>query len=256
MRSRGGSASSSTASVRVKWTGNPPSRCGRRTGTRRTSASSNCERRSRTAQSPASLGSSIATNPSRRTMSGWYGKGCRIWTGTLRRKSRSESTGKESLGDLQRAMRGLFSDPDLLLQDFGGIQGGSFRFSKGNVADFHYKNLSGGEKAAFDVILDVFVKRDEATEAVFCIDEPELHVATALQGTADCVNTRTAAGAVAVVGRDAFDRNRQGSLPDATRATQGGCVSGLFRQRLRWSGHHDAQHSRQGVLGEHVRGRP
>ena len=33
-------------------------------------------------------------------------------------------------------MRGLFSDPDLLLQDFGGIQGGSFRFSKGNVADF------------------------------------------------------------------------------------------------------------------------
>ena len=89
---------------------------------------------------------------------------------------------KESLGDLQRAMRGLFSDPDLLLQDFGGIQGGSFRFSKGNVADFHYKNLSGGEKAAFDVILDVFVKRGEAKEAVFCIDEPELHVATGLQG--------------------------------------------------------------------------
>ena len=89
---------------------------------------------------------------------------------------------KESLGDLQRAMRGLFSDPDLLLQYFGGIQGGSFRFSKGNVADFHYKNLSGGEKAAFDVLLDVFVKRDEAKEAVFCIDEPELHMATALQG--------------------------------------------------------------------------
>ena len=89
---------------------------------------------------------------------------------------------RESLGDLQKAMRGLFSDPDLLLQDFGGIQGGSFRFSKGNVADFHYKNLSGGEKAAFDVLLDVFVKRDEAKQAVFCIDEPELHVATALQG--------------------------------------------------------------------------
>ena len=89
---------------------------------------------------------------------------------------------RESLGDLQKAMRGIFSDPDLLLQDFGGIQGGSFRFSKGNVADFHFKNLSGGEKAAFDVLLDVFVKRDEAKEAVFCIDEPELHVATALQG--------------------------------------------------------------------------
>ena len=89
---------------------------------------------------------------------------------------------RESLGDLQKAMRRLFSDSDLLLQDFGGMQGSSFRFSKGNVADFHYKNLSGGEKAAFDVLLDVFVKRDEAKEAVFCIDEPELHVATALQG--------------------------------------------------------------------------
>ena len=89
---------------------------------------------------------------------------------------------RESLGDLQEAMRGLFSDPGLTLQDFGGIRAGSFRFSKGNVADFHYKNLSGGEKAAFDILLDVFVTRDEAKESVFCIDEPELHVATGLQG--------------------------------------------------------------------------
>ena len=89
---------------------------------------------------------------------------------------------RESLGDLQKAMHGLFSDPGLSLQDFGGIQAGSFRFSKGTVADFHYKNLSSGEKAAFDILLDVFVKRDEAKEAVFCIDEPELHVATGLQG--------------------------------------------------------------------------
>ena len=89
---------------------------------------------------------------------------------------------RESLGDLQKAMRGLFTDPGLSLQDFGGIGAGSFRFSKGGVSDFHYKNLSGGEKAAFDILLDVFVKRDESGEAVFCIDEPELHVATDLQG--------------------------------------------------------------------------
>ncbi len=89
---------------------------------------------------------------------------------------------RESLGDLQKAMRDLFSDPALTLQDFGGIQAGTFRFSKCGEADFHYKNLSGGEKAAFDVLLDVFVKRGEAREAIFCIDEPELHVATGLQG--------------------------------------------------------------------------
>ncbi len=89
---------------------------------------------------------------------------------------------KAFLGDLQEAMRGLFTDPELVLQDFGGIPAGSFRFSKGGVSDFHYKNLSGGEKAAFDILLDVFVKRDVAADAVFCVDEPELHVATDLQG--------------------------------------------------------------------------
>ena len=79
-------------------------------------------------------------------------------------------------------MRDLFLNPSLSLQDFGGIQAGSFRFSKGDLTDFHYKNLSGGENAAFDILLDVFLKRDEAKEAAFCIDEPELHVATGLQG--------------------------------------------------------------------------
>ena len=49
-------------------------------------------------------------------------------------------------------------------------------------SDFHYKNLSGGEKAAFDLLLDLFVKRDEYQDAIYCIDEPEAHVATALHG--------------------------------------------------------------------------
>ena len=90
---------------------------------------------------------------------------------------------KEFLSDLQSAMQGLFTDPTLRLQDFGGIQNaGAFRFSKGTAIDFHYKNLSGGEKAAFDLLLDVFVKRHEYKDAIYCIDEPEAHIATALQG--------------------------------------------------------------------------
>ena len=111
-----------------------------------------------------------------------------VWK-SLHAQSRPELKGvtfgeyrKTALGDLQEALCGLFSDPALLLQDFGGHQGGAFRFTKGDATDFHYKNLSGGEKAVFDVLLDVFMKRDECKEAVFCIDEPELHVATALQG--------------------------------------------------------------------------
>lgn len=91
---------------------------------------------------------------------------------------------KESLGDLQEAMKDLFSNPTLELQDFGGIRdSGVFRFSKGNSDNFHYKNLSGGEKAAFDLLLDIFVKQEEYQDAIYCIDEPEAHVATGLHGS-------------------------------------------------------------------------
>ncbi len=86
-----------------------------------------------------------------------------------------------SLRELQDAISSIF--PALALQDFGGITGGGgFRFSKGIVKDFHYKNLSGGEKAAFDLLLDVFVKREEYHQAIYCIDEPEAHTAVGIQG--------------------------------------------------------------------------
>ena len=91
---------------------------------------------------------------------------------------------KESLGELQEAMKDLFSNPTLALQDFGGVRdSGVFRFSKGETKDFHYKNLSGGEKAVFDLLLDIFVKRKEYQDAIYCIDEPEAHVATGLHGS-------------------------------------------------------------------------
>ena len=91
---------------------------------------------------------------------------------------------KESLRELQASMKRLFTNPPLVLQDFGGIQTtGVFRFAKGMAHDFHYKNLSAGEKAAFDLLLDMFVKRSEYPDAIYCIDEPEAHTATALHGT-------------------------------------------------------------------------
>ena len=87
------------------------------------------------------------------------------------------------LEELQSAITALFPSPGLELQDFGGPDRmGSFRFGKGITRDFHYKNLSGGEKAAFDLLLDLFIKRGEYGSAVYCIDEPEAHLATPLHG--------------------------------------------------------------------------
>ena len=73
--------------------------------------------------------------------------------------------------------------PDLILNSLGNpLTDRTFTFDKGTSKNFHYKNLSGGEKSAFDLLLDIFVKREEYNDTVFCIDEPEAHMNPRLQG--------------------------------------------------------------------------
>lgn len=86
----------------------------------------------------------------------------------------------ELIGEVRTAMCQVFEN--LELQGPGNpMIDGTFRFKKGAVSGFHYKNLSGGEKAAFDLLLDFIVKRRSFDDTVFCIDEPELHMHTRLQ---------------------------------------------------------------------------
>ena len=86
----------------------------------------------------------------------------------------------ELIGEVRDAMRKVFDD--LVLEGPGNpLTGGTFRFRKGEASGFHYMNLSGGEKAAFDLLLDFIVKRRVFDNTVYCIDEPELHMHTKLQ---------------------------------------------------------------------------
>ncbi|AFW02899.1 hypothetical protein BAR24_09550 [Gluconobacter oxydans] len=88
---------------------------------------------------------------------------------------------KKTIGEIQEAMGRLF--PDLLLNDFGDpLEDGTFFFDKGTAKNFAYQNLSGGEKASFDLILDLIVKRKAFDNTVYCIDEPEAHMNARLQG--------------------------------------------------------------------------
>lgn len=85
------------------------------------------------------------------------------------------------IGEVQKPFKRLF--PDLTFVGIGNpLADGSFQFSKGTSTGFDYKNLSGGEKASFDMILDMVVKRRSYADAVYCIDEPEIHMNTRLQG--------------------------------------------------------------------------
>lgn len=88
---------------------------------------------------------------------------------------------EDILGPIKAALTRVF--PDLSLSGLGDpLAQGSFKFKKGIVDDFDYKSLSGGEKAAFDLILDIGVKKTSYPEAIYCIDEPETHMNTRLQG--------------------------------------------------------------------------
>jgi predicted ATPase len=87
---------------------------------------------------------------------------------------------EKTIGEIKRAMLRVF--PELELNSLGNpLTTGTFKFTKGASHGFLFKNLSGGEKAVFDLILDLVVARRDYDRTVFCIDEPESHMNTRLQ---------------------------------------------------------------------------
>ena len=87
---------------------------------------------------------------------------------------------KGVIGEVKSSFSKLFSDIEL--NSLGNpLRDGTFRFTKGNSRGFPFKNLSGGEKAAFDLILDLVVARRVYDDTVFCIDEAESHMNARLQ---------------------------------------------------------------------------
>lgn len=87
---------------------------------------------------------------------------------------------EELIGKVQKSLANVFDD--LNLSSIGDpLTNGSFYFEKGTSKNFHYKNLSAGEKSVFDLVLDMIIKSVYYPDAVFCIDEPEAHMHTSLQ---------------------------------------------------------------------------
>lgn len=87
---------------------------------------------------------------------------------------------EELIGEIKTSLKNVFDD--LTLSSIGDpLSNGSFYFEKGNSKNFHYKNLSAGEKSAFDLLLDLIIKSKYYSNTVFCIDEPEAHMHTRLQ---------------------------------------------------------------------------
>ena len=92
---------------------------------------------------------------------------------------------EELVGEIRTSMQNIFDDLILnaLTNPLGSDgRSGAFYFQKGVVNSYHYKNLSGGEKAAFDLLLDIHLKKRFFPNAIYCIDEIEAHLHTGVQG--------------------------------------------------------------------------
>ena len=87
---------------------------------------------------------------------------------------------EQTIGEIRDPVHRLF--PDLELNSLADpLRDGTFRFTKGTSQGFAFKNLSGGEKAAFDLILDLVIAKRTYDNTIFCIDEPESHMNARLQ---------------------------------------------------------------------------
>ena len=87
----------------------------------------------------------------------------------------------DTIGDIQSSMETIFGDVSLDAL-VATRETGTFTFSKGTSHNFLYENLSAGEKAAFDLLLDFVVNKASFDDSLYCIDEPEAHLSTRLQG--------------------------------------------------------------------------
>lgn len=87
---------------------------------------------------------------------------------------------EELIDKLRKSMKNVF--PDLLFKDIGNpLREGQFYFNKGLIENFPYKNLSSGEKGAFDILFDLIIKTKEFNDSIIAIDEPDLHMHSSLQ---------------------------------------------------------------------------
>ena len=88
---------------------------------------------------------------------------------------------KKIIGDIKDSLQMVL--PEVVLESLGNpFKVQSFRFSKGSAKNFNYMKFSGGEKAAFDLLLDYTIKKREFDDTVFCIDEPEAHLNPRIHG--------------------------------------------------------------------------
>ena len=98
-----------------------------------------------------------------------------------RTDSRPSEAKAQIIGELNAAIKECLS---IEIESFGNVEAdqGTFFFKKEDTPyPFEYNVLSSGEKEVLDLLLDLYLRKDEYNDSIYIIDEPELHLNTAIQ---------------------------------------------------------------------------
>lgn len=92
-----------------------------------------------------------------------------------------KQTNAAILGELNSILKDCL---ELEISDVGDILGGkgSLYFRKSDQQnEFKFDVLSSGEKEVVDLLIDLYVRKDDYNDTIYLIDEPELHLNTNIQ---------------------------------------------------------------------------
>ncbi|KWS30070.1 AAA family ATPase [Pseudomonas syringae] len=100
----------------------------------------------------------------------------------LNEKNCRPSEAKEQIiEELNKSIRNCLS---LEIDNIGNVessQGTLFFIKKDSTKPFPFDVLSSGEKEVIDILLDLYLRQDDYNDTIFLLDEPELHINTAIQ---------------------------------------------------------------------------
>lgn len=85
------------------------------------------------------------------------------------------------IGDLNNALINCLELEIYSIGDIDANQGTIYFKKKDHPYEFEFNVLSSGEKEVVDILLDLYLRQDEYNDTIFIIDEPELHINTAIQ---------------------------------------------------------------------------
>lgn len=97
------------------------------------------------------------------------------------RDIKPSSAAKKIIGDLNNSITNCL---DLKIVSMGNIaeSKGTLFFRKNDSKEsFEFNVLSSGEKEVVDLLLDLYLRKEDYSDTIFLIDEPELHINTSIQ---------------------------------------------------------------------------